>query len=102
MLRTRFHLNKRFIAKFISAVDERIYCWLSQCSKCKIVINIDLLLIDFSSLLQDIMLNRFYYILPPSVLDSLKDLEDRNLPSGPSKCKRENTLIDTERKADMV
>ena len=62
----------------------------------------DLLLIDFSSLLQDILLNRFYYVLPPSVLDSFnKDSEDKSSVTVPSKRKREN-VAETERNLDLV
>ena len=73
LLRTRIYMDKKFIAKFICAIDERIYLWLKDCSNSKIVIDTDLSLIDFSSLLSDIQVNRFYYNLPPSILDLVQE-----------------------------
>ena len=40
--------------------------WLKQCSISKSVMDTDLTLINYSSLLQDITLNRFTYNLPPT------------------------------------
>ena len=66
-LRTRIHLDKTFIAKFVCAIDERIYSWLRQCSIKQMVTETDISLMDFNYMLQDINFNRFYYTLPPNV-----------------------------------
>ena len=60
-------MDKKFIAKFICAVDERIYLWLQQCSICSAVTDTYLYLVDFTPLIQDIQYNRLNYMLPPSV-----------------------------------
>ena len=66
LLKTKIFLDHEFIAKFLCSVDERIYMWLKQCSISKSVMDTDLTLINYSSLLQDITLNRFTYNLPPT------------------------------------
>ena len=67
ILRTRIHIDKEFIAKFVCAVDERVYNWLRECSVHQIVSDTTLQLMDFTYLLQDITFNRFVFTLPPSV-----------------------------------
>ena len=67
LLRTRIFMDKTFIAKFICSIDERVYYWLRQCSMKDSVLDTDITLVEFSSLIADIQLNRFNYILPPSV-----------------------------------
>jgi hypothetical protein len=67
LTKTRIHIYNQFIAKLICAVDERIYMWLKQCSYSATVIDTDTSLMDLSSLIQDIQLNRFNYHLPPCV-----------------------------------
>ena len=67
LIKTRIHLDSRFIAKMICAVDERIYLWLKQCSSQASVVDTDLELMNFSQISQDIQFNRFNYILPPRV-----------------------------------
>ena len=67
LLRARFHMDPSFIAKIMCAVDERIYHWLKQCSIYTMVLDTETYLMDFTSLLMDIRLNRFVYILPPSI-----------------------------------
>ena len=67
VLRTRVFLDDKFIDKFICAVDNRIYQWLRQCSMKDTVIDTDFSLVEFSSLISDVQLNRFHYLLPPSV-----------------------------------
>ena len=32
LLKTRFFMDDKFIAKFITAIDERVFQWLKQCS----------------------------------------------------------------------
>ena len=60
-------MDSKFIAKFICAVEERIYLWLQQCSIHSAVTATDLCLVDFTPLIQYIQYNRFNYMLPPSV-----------------------------------
>jgi hypothetical protein len=67
LLRKMIFMDSHFTAKFICAIDERIYIWLQQCSQRDSVVDTDLSLMDFSPLIQDIQLNRFNYMLPPSI-----------------------------------
>ena len=67
LIRTRIYIDKAFIAKFMCAIDDRVYQWLKQCSTHEMVTDTDITLVEFSPLLQDIQLNRFQYVLPPSI-----------------------------------
>ena len=77
LIKTRIHLDSKFIAKLICAVDERIYMWLKQCSIESSVEDTDLSLMDFSHLTQDIQLNRFNYLLPPCVTSTTQTDKDQ-------------------------
>ena len=78
LLRTRLFLDRQFIAKFIYAVDDRIYQWLRQCSSAEAVTDTDLELVDFTILFKDILLSRFDISLPPNIssVKASKDDED--------------------------
>ncbi len=67
VLRTQSYLDQEFIAKFLCAVDDRLYQWLRQCCNAKLVEDTNLQLIDYSSLFDDILLRRFNYRLPPNI-----------------------------------
>ena len=98
LLRTRIHLDTRFIAKLICAVDERIYLWLKQCSAVTSVTDTDLSLTDFTQSIQDIQLNRFNYILPPCVtkVSQISEKDEEGTPQKKTK------KFDTERNTNMV
>ena len=72
LIKTRIHLEPKFIAKFLCALDERIYLWLRQCSMKTNVLDTDINLINFINLTTDIQLNRFNYVLPEAVMDVSK------------------------------
>ena len=88
MLKTRIYLDEYFIPKFLCSIDERVYYWLKQCSTKASIIDTDLTLIEFTSLLNDVQLNRFTYLLPPRIakLTSEQEGDDINKPK-----KREKT-----------
>ena len=67
LLRTQHHLDGEFIPKLMCAIDHRLYQWLNQCSRVSSVEDTSIMLLTFSSLFDDIMMHRFYYILPLSV-----------------------------------
>ena len=67
LLRTRIYIDEAFIARFLCAIDDRIYQWLKQCSINQMVTDTDLTLVDFSSMIADIQVNRFVYSLPPII-----------------------------------
>ena len=94
LLKTRVFLDEKFIAKFICAIDERIYQWLRQCSMKSVVSDTDISLVELSSLISDVQLNRFHYLLPPSVakVNSAQTEEDVAIESNRStrKKKRED------------
>lgn len=93
LLRTRLYIDSKFIAKFICAVDERIYLWLKQCSIYAIVTDTDLSLMDFNPLVQDIQLNRFNYFLPPSISKIVNiEKEEANAPNKKKKSEVEKNL----------
>ena len=81
ILQKHIHLDSKFIAKLICAVDERIYLWLKQCGSHSAVTNTDHLLVEFSSLTSDVQLSRFNYVLPPSVSKVSKTESEFNSPS---------------------
>jgi hypothetical protein len=67
LLRTKLYMDEQFIAKFIYAIDDRIYQWLRQCSTADAVTDTDLELVEFNSLFKDILLSRFDIRLPPNI-----------------------------------
>ena len=88
LLKTKLYLDDMFIAKLIFAVDDRLNQWLHQCCRVEFVTETSLNLIDFSSIISDLQLCQFNYILPPNIakvksdqkedkvnLDKEKDLE---------------------------
>jgi hypothetical protein len=79
LIKTRIHLDSKFIAKLICAVDERIYIWLKQCSIESSVEDTDVSLMNFAQLTQDIQLNRFNYLLPPCVTSANQKDKDPTL-----------------------
>ena len=52
--KTCFHLESKFIAKMICAVDNCLYLWLKQCSSHSSVTDTGLALMDFMQLTYDI------------------------------------------------
>ena len=95
LLKTRIFMDEHFTAKFICAIDDRIYQWLKQCSTRESVIDTDISLIEFSSLISDIHFNRFSYFLPPSV-QHVKPSTDSDVKRGGKdslKKKRNNPVM---------
>ena len=72
LIKTRIHLEPKFIAKLLCAVDKRIYLWLKQCSMRTSVLDMDINLISFVNLTADVQLNRFSYVLPEAVMEVSK------------------------------
>jgi hypothetical protein len=88
LLRTKLYMDQQFIAKFIYAVDDRIYQWLRQCSAADAVTDTDLELVDFGSLFKDILLSRFDITLPPNIskvknIEKPSDAENKKLRASP-------------------
>ena len=83
ILRTKFYLDKLFLAKFLFTIDYRINKWLTECGRVKTVEDIDLNLIDFSIIISDMKLNRFICELPEST-KVIKDKNDSNIEVGSS------------------
>ena len=67
LLRTQHHLDEEFIPKLMCAIDHRLFQWLNQCSRATSVEDTSIMLLTYSTLFDDIMMHRFYYILPLSV-----------------------------------
>ena len=78
LLKTKIYLDPKFISKFLCAVDERVYLWLKQCSTHQAVTDTDLSLVNYSTLIQDIKLNRFMYMLPPTIASFNSDNKDKS------------------------
>jgi hypothetical protein len=87
ILKTRIHLDSKFIPKFLCAIDERIYIWLKQCSNKQCVTDTDVSLVNFDNLTTDIQLNRFNYFLPPAVAEIDKSNQEDPDKSGEKKRK---------------
>ena len=101
LLKTKIYLDKEFIAKFLCAVDEQIYSWLKQCSVTQAVTDTDLNLMNYSSLIQDVKLNRFMYILPPTTASIESKTEERKMVSKNAGTRREGTTA-VQRNPDRV
>ena len=93
VLKTRIYLDEFFIPKFLCAIDERVYQWLKQCSVQKSIIDTDLSLIDFSSLLSDVLLNRFNYLLPPSIAKITTDSSQQDENQKKKKGRRDSSPV---------
>ena len=90
LLKARIHLDPSFIAKMMCAVDERIYLWLKQCSVYTMVLDTETTFMNFTTLLMDIRLNRFVYILPPSIA---KLVNKEKEPKSNEKEKKERATV---------
>ena len=75
--------------------------WLKQCCTKDSVLDTDLTLIEFSSLLADVQMNRFMYFLPPSIskVSSLTNEKKRD-DTDPSKRRKEKPKMN--KNMDMV
>ena len=101
LFRTRLYTDSAFIAKMICSIDERIYQWLKQCSSHSMVIDTDLSLMEFTHLIQDIQLNRFNYVLPPSIAKLVtEDNEDSGLKPKKKRKEQDNDVV-TVRNKDL-
>ena len=59
--------------------------WLRECSVHQSVTDTDLSLINFASLLQDVQLNRFIYILSPTIAALVSDTKEPKVGTKPSR-----------------
>ena len=101
LFRTRLYTDSAFIAKMICSIDERIYQWLKQCSSHSMVIDTDLSLMEFTHLILDIQLNRFNYVLPPSIAKLVtEDNEDSGLKPKKKRKEQDNDVV-TVRNKDL-
>ena len=107
LLRTKLYMDAQFIAKFIYAIDDRVYQWLRQCSTAEAVTDTDLELIDFSILFKDILLSRFDLILPPNIAKVSKDdpttetsLKKKNKTAPPVMVRNTNQVRDWKLRND--
>ena len=85
LLRTKLYMDKKFIAKFIYAFDDRIYQWLRQCSTVDAVTDTDLELVAFGNLFKDIILSRFDITLPPNIGNVKNNITDQSDVTPPKK-----------------
>jgi hypothetical protein len=85
LLRTKLYMDSQFIAKFIYAIDDRIYQWLRQCSTADAVTDTALELTEFNSIFKDILLSRFDIFLPPNItkLKKNNNKEEEKEPKRP-------------------
>jgi hypothetical protein len=90
VLRTQAYLDPEFIARFLCAIDDRLYQWLRQCCSAKLVEDTTLSLMNYSALFEDILLSRFSYRLPPNIRKLYKTPARRPFdPSEPDRNKRQ-------------
>ena len=79
LLRTRQYLDDMFIPKFLFSVDDRLNQWLHQCCTADSIMDTNLELTNFSSIFNDIQMNKFVCHLPPNIMKLHKrDTEDQS------------------------
>jgi len=81
-----------FIAKFLFSIDDRINIWLGECAKVKNITEISLELVDFSTIVSDLKLNRYFCDLPSNIKMIVKDEIEED--SSPKENKRRKTNPD--------
>ena len=62
-----------FIPKFLFSIDDRINKWLAECGKVDTVDETSFELVDFSTIMSDLKLNRYYCDLSENIRHVLKD-----------------------------
>ena len=92
LLRTKLYLDKMFIAKFLFSIDDRINKWLGECAKVKDITETSLELVDFSTIVSDLKLNRYFCDLPSNIKMIAKE-EDVEI-SNPKEAKKRKTNQD--------
>ena len=81
LLRTKLYLDKMFVAKFLFSIDDRINKWLGECARAQDITETSLELVDFSTIISDLKLNRYYCDLPSNIKMIVKDdIEDEDAP----------------------
>ena len=93
LLRTKLYLDKMFIAKFLFSIDDRINKWLGECAKAKDITETSLELVDFSTIVSDLKLNRYFCDLPSNIKMIVKDEDGEG--SNPKESKKRKTNIDS-------
>ena len=83
------HLDDEFITKFLYCIDDRINEWLHECMRAKTVEETSLDLINFSSIITDIQLNKFVIFLP----NSIKRLSKRPMENQRNENEREDKRV---------
>ncbi len=83
-------LDKEFPAKFLLAVDTRFQIWLNDCKSAKNRDEVDVLIIDFRPLINQVIFGSFHMILPPTF--SMKSPNNTTVtgPGGGGKCRKAN------------
>ncbi len=94
LLKTKLYLDKMFIAKFLFSIDDRINKWLCECAKVKNITETSLELVDFSTIVSDLKLNRYFCDLPSNIKMIVKD-DERNDEIGPKESKKRKTNQDS-------
>ena len=100
LLKTKIYMDPRFIAKFMCAVDERIYLWLKDYSICQAVTDTNLSLMNYATITQDIILNRFIYHLPPTIASLVE--KDEEKPTGQRSESRKKEDMEVHRNNERV
>jgi hypothetical protein len=99
LLKTRLLLDSSFLTKFMMCIDDRIYQWLKQCCKASSIVDTDLDLLNLKLVCSDIQTNRFFYMLPKSILQVKKDDDiDDSSSSRDRKRQKQDKQADKEEK----
>ena len=72
LLKTKLYLDGMFTAKLIFAVDDHLNQWLYQCCRVEFVNETSLNIIEFSSIISNLQMCQFNYILPPACIAKVK------------------------------
>ena len=82
-----------FIAKFLFSIDDRINKWLGECAKSNNITETSLELVDFSTIILDLKLNRYFCDLPNNIKMIAGD--DCNSDVNPSETKKRKVNRDS-------
>jgi hypothetical protein len=94
ILRSQQFLDEMFISKLHFTFDHRLNQWLNQCCRVDNVIETNLELILFSSMISDIQMNRFNCYIPPSFGKLQKKKEEKEVNPN-KKLKRQENQVES-------
>ena len=94
LLKVKQSLDEEFNEKFICSIDDRLHLWMKECCNTTCVLDTSIELTNFSSILTDIQLNRFHFVLSLNIKKVKRDKNDfRDMPSNDVDLKRQKKVL---------